>query len=1247
MPGSSDANEQRLYVLAEEFADRQRAGERPRIDDYCARHPDLASDIRSLFPALAELEQAKEGAGPGPAVGLADSPPVTQLGDFRLFREVGRGGMGVVYEAEQLSLGRRVAIKLLPAGALRDPAKHKRFEREAKAAARLHHTNIVPVHGFGVHDGTPYYVMQFIPSLGLDAVIDELIRHPTGGGPPDPSPRPGDQRSVLSSVLARSLREGGAGTLDWDVGADEAPTTTTAGAATPDPARTPRSERGSLPSSGASGVHLPGQPGSGVGNASGKKSTYWESVARIGVQVAGALAYAHRQGVLHRDIKPANLLLDLNGNVWVTDFGLAKADDSDNLTHTGDLLGTLRYMPPEAFEGKSDTRSDIYSLGLTLYELVALRPAYQERDRNKLIRQVTTGDPPRLRKLRADAPRDLVTIVEKAIDRDPARRYPSAGDMADDLQRFLDGHPITARRATVTERLWMWSRRQPALAGLVAAAVGLFVMTAFGATVAALWRAAEKAKDTAETARTGEETARRRAEGLLGDRDKALGGEKAARDAEVRAKGEVAYLNYVHSVDLAHREYAANNIARARELLDDCPAALRGWEWHYVHRLCHADRVTFQGHTGGVAFALFSRNERRVLTASDDGTARVWDAETGNVLVQFTGHTNRLTSAEFSPDGKRVVTASHDKTARVWDAESGKALVTLTGHTGRIRMASFSPDGKRVLTAAEDHTARVWDADSGKTIATVTWKLGTVGSASFSPDGKLVLTRFERVARIWDADSGKPLAVLEGHTDLVGAASFSPDGKRVVTASFDGTGGIWDANTGKRLAILSGHSGHVLKAMFSGDGKRVVTGSEDGTARVWEAESGKTLAVLTGHTGVIISVSFSAEGTRVLTASVDRTARVWDTDSGAEVAVLTGHTDFLWSASFSGDGKRVLTASADGTARIWQADSGTQRTTLKGHSHFIRSVSLSGDGSRAVTGCDDGTARVWDVASGKTLATLTGHTEGLWAVAFSADGRRVVTASADRTARVWDSDSGKQLAVLTGHADFVLSAEFSGDGKRVVTGSWDGTARVWDAESGKELATLSGHTGRVRAASISGDGKRVVTGSEDGTARVWDADSGKEQATLKGDSSAIWSVSISGDGKRAITGSLDNKVRVWDAESGKELAVLRGHADRCMAVSFSADGRRVVTASLDRTVRVWDAESGKQLLSLPGHSGLPTARVPAARFSDDGTRILTAGWAGDGAEGTKAVKVVVHDTRPVNRAFLPPEAAQALSTGSR
>ena len=234
---------------------------------------------------------------------------------------------------------------------------------------------------------------------------------------------------------------------------------------------------------------LPGQSRDGS-KSKNKKRTYWQSVATIGVQVAEALEYAHKQGIHHRDIKPSNLLLDSQGTVWVTDFGLAKADDQQNLTHTGDILGTLRYMPPEAFEGKTDARSDVYSLGLTLYEMLAFRAAFDEKERNRLIKQVTEAEPDPLGKLNRQVPQDLETIVHKAIDKDPAQRYASAAALAEDLQRFIDDEPIQARRVSDAERLWRWSRRHKAVAALLATLAT--VLTVGCAVMAVLWSRAER-----------------------------------------------------------------------------------------------------------------------------------------------------------------------------------------------------------------------------------------------------------------------------------------------------------------------------------------------------------------------------------------------------------------------------------------------------------------------------------------------------------------------------------------------------------------------------------------------------------------------------------------------------------------------------------------------------------------------------------------------------------------------------------
>jgi serine/threonine protein kinase len=442
-----DTNGERNPIdrLAEEFAERLRQGEHPALTEYVLQYPELADEIRELFPALVMMEQFKPTSAD--SAGAADRQP-ERIGDYRLLREIGRGGMGVVYEAEQLSLSRHVALKVLSEASLTNPTYLERFRREAKAAARLHHTNIVPVFGVGEGDGVYYYAMQFIHGESLDKVLHDLRRLRAGQGT-----TPGGDVTVdaaASGSVAQSLLTG-----RFECAAPQE----MIGASTPEFA--PPSSSGTL--SGAE-----------------SKAEYCRSVTRVGIQVAEALDYAHNQGILHRDIKPSNLLLDLQGAVWVTDFGLAKAEDADELTSTGDIVGTLRYMAPERFEGASLPRSDVYALGMTLYEMLTLRPAFGETNRAKLIQRILHEDPPAPRKLDPRIPRDLETVVLKAIAHDPSRRYATAGDLAEDLRRFLADRPVRARRSRLPERLWRWCRRNPAVASLTAVIALLLLLVAVG-----------------------------------------------------------------------------------------------------------------------------------------------------------------------------------------------------------------------------------------------------------------------------------------------------------------------------------------------------------------------------------------------------------------------------------------------------------------------------------------------------------------------------------------------------------------------------------------------------------------------------------------------------------------------------------------------------------------------------------------------------------------------------------------------
>jgi len=423
-----DADREPLDVVAEEFAERCRLGEPPAIDEYELRYPQWAEELRALLPGVARMEECKRWRLHTGGRPVAGSAALGRIGEYRLLREIGRGGMGIVYEAEQESLGRRVALKVLPHIAHVDPKKIERFHREAQAAARLHHTNIVPVFGIGDMDGLPYYVMQYIDGSGLDAVLAGLRQG--NGAVLDPLGPPFEGNTVHYEANSQFPD------------------------ATPDPAP---------PATSAAAMALPDWPA----------RCRW--VAAVGEQVAQALAYAHRQGVLHRDIKPANLLLDQNGMVWITDFGLAKLACQDDLTKTGDIVGTLQYLAPETLRGEADARGDIYSLGLTLYELLTLAPPFAESHPAKLLECVSRHEPVPPRKLNRAIPRDLETIVLKAIAREPIHRYQSAEALATDLRSFLDDRPITARRIHPAERLWRWCRRNRAVAGLTAAALAAFL----------------------------------------------------------------------------------------------------------------------------------------------------------------------------------------------------------------------------------------------------------------------------------------------------------------------------------------------------------------------------------------------------------------------------------------------------------------------------------------------------------------------------------------------------------------------------------------------------------------------------------------------------------------------------------------------------------------------------------------------------------------------------------------------------
>ncbi len=521
--------------------------------------------------------------------------------------------------------------------------------------------------------------------------------------------------------------------------------------------------------------------------------------------------------MLHRDIKPSNLLLDAVGHVWVADFGLAKVEGSEGPTQTGDIVGTLRYMAPERFEGWSDRRSDIYALGATLYELLTLRPPFEETDRARLIERVLHENPAPPRRLDHRIPRDLETVVLKAMAKWQGNRYATAGELAEDLRRFVADRPILARRSSAAERAWRWCRRNKAAAGLLAASA-VAVLAMVGVIVGSIDNARVRSSERAAvSARRAEEVERKKAEAAV-EREQQLG--------------------YIHQIVLAEREWSGNNMPRAEQLLDECAPERRGWEWRYLKRLCHAEILTLAGHGDEVKQAGFSPDGRRIATGSADGTVRLWESATGRMIRAFEGKAGHINSIAYSPDGTHIASLSGDsfKPGRliIWDVQSGEAVVNVPAPSGYHSRVTFAPDGNTLAIASGDlnnpRVVQVRDASNGAVFRSIDVSPAKVLDLAFSPDGRQLAGAFGSndlfeidpkpgEIRVWDSRTGEVLFSLPGDEQPLIAVAWSPDGRWIASGGWDHVVKLWDVQTRRERYALRGHRDVINGLAFSHDSR--------------------------------------------------------------------------------------------------------------------------------------------------------------------------------------------------------------------------------------------------------------------------------------------------------------------------------------------------------------------------------------------------------------------------------------------
>jgi WD40 repeat protein/serine/threonine protein kinase len=908
------------------------------------------------------------------------------------------------------------------------------------------------------------------------------------------------------------------------------------------------------------------------------------------VDVCQAVAYAHSRGVLHRDLKPGNVMLGKYGQTLVVDWGLAKVlnradveitegplrlSGDSAMTQTGQALGTPAYMSPEQAAGKLEQlgpRSDVYSLGATLYCLLTGQAPFSAADVGQVLNKVQRGEYTRPRELDRHIHLALEAISCKAMAVKPDERYPSPDALAADVERWLADEPVSAWREplTVRGRRWLGKHRT-----LVTSASAAAVVAIVGLTVGLVF--VTQARNVAE-----------------------------AKGKEAREQRNDARRNlYIAQMNLVPREYEAKNIVHVWDLLKaqtSWPLDMedqRSFEWYYWNLLAHPELRTLKAHETRTLGVATSPDGQR-FASTDGATVQVWDAASGEKTLALKLREGYVSSLAFSPDGRRIAGggvryARDDGILLVWDAASGRELLSLVEPNRRVESVVFSPDGRRLAAGCWDRTVRVWDASSGEeTFHHESHKDNEIGLGvhyvAFSPDGRRLAGANADTVRVWDASSGQELHTLKGHKGVVNSVAFSPNGQQIVSGGGvnsvafrpngqqivsgggDDTVQLWDASSGQELRALKGQTGLVYSVGFSPDGRRIASASLSGTVRVWDAASWQELHTHTVYMGPVHCVVLGADGRQIVSGYDDGTIRVWDAGVGQEALSLKGHSGAIGSVAFSPDGRRIASAGEPGTLRVWDTVSGQALLCLTGHAAIVDSAAFSPDGRRIAGACRDGTVRVWDVTGGQEPLTLQGNAGPVQCVAFSPDGSRIASACGDNTVKVWDTNSRQLICNFRGHTTVVTSLAFSPDGRRIASCGEGNTVRVWDAGNNQDILLLQDHKPTVTSIAFSPDGGRLASANSDGTVRVWDASSGQEALVFQGHAGKLACVTYSPDGRRITTGDSGGTVRAWDAVNGQEVLVLQGHAQAVTSVAFSADGRRFASGGEDGAVRVWETQ---------------------------------------------------------------------------
>ena len=1185
-----------LDRLAEEFLDRYRRGEKPTLAEYTRAYPELAEDIVDLFPALVEVEQIKSSEGGSLGGGKAVGPSLTRLGDYMILGIIGQGAMGIVYEAVRESLRSRVALKIMHPR-YRDHERYlRRFRVEARAAARLHHTNIVSVFDYGEADGFVYYAMPLIVGQSLEKVLEDVRALRNHEEPPNATMRRAEPSVVPTHLVHVSIAERIAATgeeiaqglvtgrfsavksaaeieTDWpgsETRIDIDDEAVVLPFVPPPMPAAQGAESARAKAAGAMSASASSPPSTLVEQS---EDRYYREVARLGAQVADALAYAHKRGVLHRDIKPSNLLLDALGNVWVTDFGLAKLDDGDDLSRSTDVVGTFRYMSPERFQRVSSHSGDIYALGATLYELLTLQPAFEELDQVSLIERITRASPIPPRQHDAQIPRDLQTIILKALAKDPKDRYARAEEMAIDLRLFLDNRPILSRDVPSYERLWRWGKRNPSLASLTVLAAALMVAIALIASIAAVQLRAQRDEARKNLNQSNASALRALQNAASGQRLSRRTGQRFGAikeiEAAVRLGSEIGGLSDPDRLRLRNEMIAAMALPdiEIEKEIDFSSARFRG---------------------GGITFD--TKLERYAMTLRHGAVAvrRVADSEEIARFVGIASNDNARTSG-FSPDGRYLAMSARERKAlQLWDLETGQAVLTdLEICKSNVRAWDFRPGGRELAVGRPDGSVLFIELPSGRRLRDWPPVAKGAGSIAFSPDGSRIAVGdgSSNQVKVLETDTGRLTAELAHPSTVFHFAWSASDPDLFAVGCQDNIAYVWRISTQKRVAVLKGDTYNGLVVAFHPSGSLLATRGWDATLRLWDLRTGQQ--VLSRQSLWGSELFFTSDGKRLSSEIENGKARILELAEGdcrSYAAPSSDPSTHYAAVAIDRQGRRLAASAAAGVS-LWDLDTGNYLGAVPTNGVALKSLEFDAEGALIVP--FPWTLR-WPVGSGSNGDGKIGPPELLAPYgsvdkfAMSPDGSSIAVPNYQDGAVVFDVADPSRLRYLYPHRD-VRSAGFSPDGRRVVTGTHailDGL-RLWDAQTGRLIHNFPDLARDVcRAVTPSPDGRWLVALGDHGLVLI-DAVAGKPALHL---GSIFGGVTFSPDSRMIAMVNKYGCVSLVDVNDGQEVACIEDPEQaKAGYLAFSPDGSHLaVSVQGSNAVRLWDLSAIRRRLAKLG-----------------------------------------------------------------